>query len=131
MCQAYILLFLLTRHDDDDDGNGDDSKSCQIIVENVIGHLQILSAMVMDFELLLEEKVKGTSEITHVYIYIPKGKKGCWLLLSICEWWPSRLSPPPLASHHQSTFCLCHKYIKLPRRKYSSVTSAFSAIENV
>ena len=50
MCQAYILLFLLTRHDDDDDGNGDDSKSCQIIVENVIGHLQILSAMVMDFK---------------------------------------------------------------------------------
>ena len=131
MCQAYILLFLLTRHDNDDDGNGDDSKSCKIIVENVIGHLQILFAMVMDFELLLAEKLKGTSETTHVYIYSPKGKKGCWLLLSICEWWPSRLSPPPLASHHQSTFCLCHKYIKLPRRKYSSVTSAFSAIENV
>ena len=71
MCQAYILLFLLTRHDDDDDGNGDDSKSCKIIVENVIGHLQILSVMVMDFELLLAEKLKGTSEITHVYIYIP------------------------------------------------------------
>ena len=84
-----------------------------------------LSAVVMDFELLPGEKVKGTSEITHVYIYIPKGKKGCWLVLSICEWWPSRLSPPPLASHQQSTFCLCHKYIKLPRRKYSSVISVF------
>ena len=42
----------------------------------MIGHLQILSAMGMDFELLLGEKVKGTLEITHVYIYIPKGRKG-------------------------------------------------------